>query len=60
MDPTKGLMSGLGMNVFTLAAMVISFSAFVAVLIWTFTRPRQQIEAQSRLWEDDEDRRSDR
>jgi hypothetical protein len=51
----KGLMTGLGMNPFALVSLVLSFSAFVAVLVWTCTRSRQELEVQSRLWEDDED-----
>ncbi len=50
----KGLMTHLGMNSFTLIALVISFTAFVAVLIWVFTRPQAEIDSQARLYEDDE------
>ncbi|NUQ61249.1 MAG: hypothetical protein HUU20_02105 [Pirellulales bacterium] len=52
----KGLMSGMGMSSFTIAAMVIALATFVAVVIWTFRRPRDEMEADSRLWMDDEDR----
>ena len=38
-----------------MAATVVSFVAFVGILVWTFTRPREQIEADSRLWMDDTD-----
>jgi hypothetical protein len=47
----KGLMTGLG--VYDAIGLVLSFSAFVAIVVWTCTRPRKEIEAQSRLWEDD-------
>lgn len=50
----KGLLTELGMNTFTTAAMVISFVAFVAVVVWTYTRPQAEIEAQSRLFEEDD------
>ena len=49
----KGLMSELGMNGFTTIALVVSFCAFVAVVIRTLTRPQQEIDAQARLYEDD-------
>jgi hypothetical protein len=48
-------MSSLGMNWYALVALVLFFCSFVSIVVWTFTRPRQEIEAQSRLWEDDED-----
>ncbi len=51
----KGLMTGMGMTPFALVSLVLSFSAFVAVLVWTFTRSRQELDAQSRLWEDDDE-----
>lgn len=52
----KGLMSGMGMSGFTMVAMVIALAAFVAVVVWTFSRPRDEMEAHSRLWMDEEDR----
>jgi hypothetical protein len=51
----KGLMSGLSMNPFGVISLVLFLSSFLAVLVWTCTRTRQEIEEQSRLWEDDED-----
>ena len=51
----KGLMSSLGMNWYALVALVLFFCSFVSIVVWTFTRPRHEIESQSRLWEDDED-----
>jgi cbb3-type cytochrome oxidase subunit 3 len=51
----KGLMSALGMDLYGLIALVLFFGAFVSIIVWTLTRPRKEIEAQSRLWEDDED-----
>ena len=50
----KGLMTELGMNAFTMTAMVISFVAFVAILIWVYTRPQSEIDIQARLYEDNE------
>jgi hypothetical protein len=50
----RGLMTELGMNLFTTVAMVISFTAFVAVLAWVYTRPQAEIDAQARLYEDDD------
>ena len=51
----KTLMGGLELGTCGTIALVLFFCAFVGILIWTLTRPRQEIEAQSRLWEDDED-----
>jgi cbb3-type cytochrome oxidase subunit 3 len=50
----KGLMSDLGMNPFGLVSLVLCFASFLAILLWTGTRSRHEIERQSRLWEDDE------
>jgi hypothetical protein len=50
----KGLMSSLGMNWYALVALVLFFGSFVSIVVWTLTRPRHEIEAQSRLWEDDD------
>jgi hypothetical protein len=51
----KGLMSSMGMNIYALIALVLFFGSFVSIVIWTLTRPRSEIQAQSRLYEDDED-----
>ena len=51
----KTLMGGLELGVLGTIALLLLFGAFVGILIWTFTRPRQDIEAQSRLWQDDEE-----
>ena len=51
----KGLLTSVGMNPFGLTALVLSFTAFVAVVLWTLTRPKREIEAQSRLWEEEDD-----
>jgi hypothetical protein len=51
----KGLMSSMGMNIYGLIALVLFFVSFVGIVVWTLTRPRKEIEAQSRLYEDDED-----
>jgi hypothetical protein len=51
----KGLMSSMGMNIYGLIALVLFFVTFVSIVVWTLTRPRKEIEAQSRLYEDDED-----
>lgn len=51
----KGLMSGLGMEVFAIVGLALFFCIFLGILIWTYTRPRKEIERLSRLWEDDED-----
>ena len=34
--------------------MVAALVAFVAIVAWTFLRPRKQIEADAQLWQDDE------
>ena len=49
----KGLLSELGMSTFTVTAMLISFAAFLAIVVWTTTRPQAEIDAQARLYEDD-------
>ena len=51
----KGLMSGLGMELFAIAALVISFGAFAAVLAWAYSRPRRQVERWSQICLDEED-----
>jgi hypothetical protein len=51
-----GLMSRLGMAPFALISLVLFFSAFTAIVIWTWTRPAREIEQQANLWKDDEDR----
>jgi cbb3-type cytochrome oxidase subunit 3 len=51
----KGLMSSLGMNLYAVIALVLFFGSFLAIAVWAFTRPQKEIEAQSRLWEEDED-----
>ena len=51
----KGLLTSLEMNPFGIVSMILFSASFVAVLIWMFTRSKQEIETQSRLWEDDED-----
>lgn len=51
----KGLMSAMGMNGYALLGLVISFTAFVAILIWIWTRPQREIEDQARLCIDDDD-----
>ena len=50
----KGLLTELGMNTFTVVAMFISFIAFIGVLVWVATRSQAEMDAQSRLYEDDE------
>ena len=51
----KGLMTAMGMNRFAELALLMSFIAFVAILVWIWTRPRGEIEAQARLCIDDDD-----
>jgi cbb3-type cytochrome oxidase subunit 3 len=50
-----GLMSSMGMNLYALFALVLFFCSFVGVVLWAYTRPGEEIEAQSRLWEDEEE-----
>ena len=45
----KGLLSGLGMDVFAVTALVAFFALFVAIVVWTWTRPQREIECQARL-----------
>lgn len=51
----KGLMSAMGMNGFALLGLLISFTAFVAILVWIWTRPQREIEHQAQLCIDDDD-----
>jgi hypothetical protein len=51
----KGLMTAMGMNGFALVGLLISFTAFVAILVWIWTRPQSEIELQARLCIDDDD-----
>mgnify|MGYP001036826942 FL=1 len=52
----KTLMGGLELGTCGTIALVLFFAAFVGIVIWTCTRSRQDMEAQSRLWEDEEDK----
>jgi cbb3-type cytochrome oxidase subunit 3 len=45
----KGLLSGLGMNGFAVIGLVAFFALFVAIVVWTYTRPQREIECQARL-----------
>ncbi len=51
----KGWLTSNGMNPFGVISLVLFFASFLAVLMWTCTRSRQELEVQSRLWEEDED-----
>lgn len=51
----KGLMTAMGMNGFALAGLLISFTAFVAILAWIWTRPQSEIELQAQLCIDEDD-----
>ena len=53
----KGFLTELGMNSFTLVSTVVSFVAFVGILVWVFTRPQSEIDERARLYEDDEGER---
>jgi cbb3-type cytochrome oxidase subunit 3 len=48
-------MTTLGMNAFALVALVVFFCSFVAILAWTWSRPRRDMEARARLPIDDEE-----
>jgi hypothetical protein len=52
--PWRELVSHLDMNVLGVISLAIAGTGFAAVLIWAFTRSPAQIEADSRLWMDDE------
>jgi hypothetical protein len=45
----KGLLSGLGLNVFAVTALTAFFVLFVVIVVWTCTRSRREIECQARL-----------
>jgi hypothetical protein len=34
--------------------MVAALIAFVVIVVWTFSRPRERIEADAQLWKNDE------
>lgn len=51
----KTLTGGLELGTLGTIALLLFFGVFVGIVVWTYTRPRQEIEAQSRLWEDEED-----
>ena len=51
----KGILTSMGLNGLGIATTIVAFVAFVGILIWTSTRPREQIEADARLWMDDGD-----
>jgi len=34
--------------------MILALVAFVAIVAWTYLRPREQIEAEAHLWKDDD------
>jgi cbb3-type cytochrome oxidase subunit 3 len=43
------------MNAFGLAALVVFFGCFLAIVVWTWTRPRREIDAQAQLPLEDDD-----
>jgi cbb3-type cytochrome oxidase subunit 3 len=51
----KGLMSGMGMNVFATLALLLFMASFIAIVVWTYTRPRKEIESHANLPLDDKD-----
>jgi hypothetical protein len=55
----SGLASELGMNVFGLVGLIISFVTFCSLLIWIWTRPQKDMDAFARLIEDDEEKLGD-
>lgn len=50
----NGILTAIGLNTLGQVATVVSFVVFVGILAWTFTRPADQIESESRLWMDEE------
>lgn len=58
----KGLMTWMGMNGVAIACLVACFSLFCAIVVWTFTRSRAEMDSRARLCldEDDSERHSDR
>ena len=45
----RGLMSGMGMNLFAMLSMVLFVGSFMAILVWTLTRPSKEIESCANL-----------
>lgn len=50
-----GLLTRLGMAHFGIIALLVFFGFFVAILIWTMTRSRAEMDEQANLWKEDED-----
>ena len=50
----RSVLSGLNLNVLGLISLCLAVLGFTAVVAWTLTRSRRQMEADSRLWMDDE------
>jgi hypothetical protein len=51
----KGLLSGLGMNAFAVIGLIVFLALFVVIAVWTWTRPKGEIECQARLPLEEED-----
>jgi hypothetical protein len=51
----KGILTSIGLNGLGIATTVVAALVFVGIVIWAYTRPREQIEADARLWMDDSD-----
>jgi hypothetical protein len=54
MMPVRDLIAAWELSSGGTVATVLAFATFVAVVIWACGRPKEQIEADSRLWMDDE------
>ena len=50
----EGVLTSAGWNSFGVVAMMLAMAAFMAVTVHTLLRPRDEIEAEARLWKDDE------
>jgi cbb3-type cytochrome oxidase subunit 3 len=48
------MLSAMGMDHFALAALLVFFGSFVAIVIWVWTRPRHEMDARARLPVDDD------
>jgi hypothetical protein len=49
------LLSSLDLGIFPLISLLLTLGIFSGVLIWACCRSREQIEADSRLWMDDDE-----
>lgn len=50
----RSVLGGLNLETLGMISLSLAVIGFLAVVVWTLSRPRQRIEADARLWMDDE------